>query len=254
MFDSYLDPGSNAGVGVFFTDRTGGFSKGGMSSLNLGRTDLDDVAALRANMGAVRRASGLECIAVVHQMHGVEVHDVDQDPDWRGDRWLGDRIPGAARIPLADAMVASVARVGLAIRVADCLPVLLADPWARIVAAAHAGRRGLLDGVLRSTVEAMTAKGARRITAWIGPHICGSCYEVPGDMAADAQHRIPGVATTTSWGSPAIDLGTGACIQLAELGVEVHSVDPCTLTTPSLFSHRGDGPDAGRQVGVVWLD
>ena len=80
-----------------------------------------------------------------------------------------------------------------------------------------------------------------------------ACYEVPAEMAADAQQRIPGAATTTSRGSPAIDLGAGARIQLSELGVEVRAMDPCTLTSPSLFSHRGDGPDSGRQVGVIWL-
>ena len=95
--------------------------------------------------------------------------------------------------------------------------------------------------------------GARRITAWIGPHICGDCYEVPAQMAADAAERIPECAAVTSWGSPAIDLGAGAEAQLEHLGVEVHRADPCTLTSTSLFSHRGDGPGAGRQIGLVWL-
>ena len=254
MFNSFIDPGSNAGVGLFFTDRTGGHSVGAIIGLNLGRTDEDELAALRANMADLRAASGISAVAVAHQVHGTEVLEVTPDPGWDQDRWLGDRIPGAAPLPVADALLTTSPRLGLAIRVADCVPVLFADPARRVVAAAHAGRRGLLDGVLVRTVEQMRTRGAREITAWIGPHICGQCYEVPGEMAEEADRIIPGVATTTSWGTPAIDLGAGARIQLDELGVTVVGMDPCTLTTETLYSHRGDGPAAGRQVGMIWLD
>src|SRR5699024_9288009 len=74
--------------------------------------------------------------------------------------------------------------VALAIMVADCPPVLLSDAGAGVVAAAHAGRVGLLDGVLERTVEAMSALGARaeRLEVTVGPSICGSCYEVPAEV------------------------------------------------------------------------
>lgn len=253
MFNSFIDPGSNAGVGLLFTDRTGGHSTGPITGFNLGRTDVDELEALRANMADLRAGAGITAIAVAHQVHGTTVLDVDADPGWQGDRWLGDRIPGAAALPVADALITTTPKLGLAIRVADCVPVLFADPVHRVVAAAHAGRRGLLDGVLVRTVEEMRKRGASRITAWIGPHICGDCYEVPRQMAVDADALIPGVASTSRWGTSSIDLGLGARIQLSEAGVSVVGMDPCTLTTETLYSHRGDQSAAGRQTGLIWL-
>jgi len=141
----------------------------------------------------------------------------------------------------------------MAVRVADCLPVLLADPAAGVVAAAHAGRVGLVAGVLPATLAAMRRRGARSITAWIGPHICGACYEVPGAMRADVARTLPGAWSTTSWGTPALDLGGAATIQLEAEGCLVHRVDPCTRETPTLHSHRRDAAAAGRQAGIVWL-
>ena len=254
MFAEFIDPAGNGGVGVAFTDRLGGVSEGALGRLNLGRSDLDEIDHLRTNMSRVRQAAGITPIVAVHQIHGTAVHLADDDGrDWSSDGWIGNGAPGVARLPVADAIVSTTPGLAVRSRVADCVPVILADPARRIVAGAHAGRVGLLEGVLPAAVAAMGDAGARRITAWIGPHICGDCYEVPAQMAADAAERIPECAAVTSWGSPAIDLGAGAEAQLEHLGVEVHRADPCTLTSTSLFSHRGDGPGAGRQIGLVWL-
>lgn len=254
MFASLIEPHLNARVGVGFTDRLDGASTGALGSFNLGRSDLDDLASLRANMSGLRAHLGVGEVAAVHQVHGTRVHLVDTDGrDWGGDAWLGDRLPGAEKLPVADAIVTTKPGVALMIRVADCLPVLLADQRAGVIAAAHAGRVGLLAGVLPATVAAMRKLGADRLRAWIGPHICGACYEVPEQMAAEAAARLPAAAARTSWGTSAIDLGAGAAAQLAGLGVDVRRLDPCTLTSPDLFSHRGDGAGAGRQVGVIWL-
>ena len=141
----------------------------------------------------------------------------------------------------------------MAIRVADCLPVLLADASAGVVAAAHAGRVGLVAGVLPAALAAMRGQGARDITAWIGPHICGACYEVPGAMRAEVTATLPGAWSTTAWGTPALDLGDAAAIQLEGEGCTVHRLDPCTKETATLHSHRRDAADAGRQAGIVWL-
>lgn len=253
MFTFHADPSEFAGVGLCFTDRTGGHSTGEITGFNLGRTHQDSLPALRANIADLRTATGLNSIAFVHQVHGVEVYDVDADSQWCGDRWLGDRIPGAAPIPIADALITTKPGIGLAIRVADCVPVLFADAKNRVIAAAHAGRRGLLAGILPLTIEAMRAKGAQQITAWIGPHICGECYEVPVEMAAEAAAIIPGITSTTSWGTAALDLGVGAQLQLEAAGVTVFREDPCTLSCENLYSHRGDGDSAGRQIGLIWL-
>jgi YfiH family protein len=150
-------------------------------------------------------------------------------------------------------LVTKLTGVALMMRVADCVPVLLADEEAGVIAIAHAGRIGLLAGVLDNTVAMMRDNGATALRAWIGPHICGSCYEVPDNMRAAASVNHPEMASTTSWGTPALDLGAGVVAALSRLGVgEITRLDPCTLTTPTLFSYRED-PQTGRQAGLIWL-
>ncbi|HEY4614232.1 MAG TPA: laccase domain-containing protein, partial [Citricoccus sp.] len=87
--------------------------------------------------------------------------------------------------------------------------------------------------------------------AWVGPGICGKCYEVPEDMHRDGADRIPATASRTSWGTPALDLPAGAAAVLDRLGVRVHRVDRCTLEDEQLFSHRR-APGQGRFAGLVW--
>lgn len=253
MFSHLIRPSLDSPVGVAFTNREGGFSAGSMASLNLGRTDVDDPAALARNGRAVTADLGVETLVALHQVHGTEVLTVDQDflAGWGPTHWLGEA-DGRPPLPVADAAVTALPGVALMIRVADCVPVLLADAEAGVVGGAHAGRVGFDQGVLAATVAAMQALGARGITAWIGPHVCGECYEVPQEMADDLASRHPGTAATTSWGSPSLDLGLGCAEQLQRLGVRVHRVDPCTLTTSSLHSHRRDGAGAGRQAGIIW--
>ncbi len=254
VFSFRNDPGAD-GAGVAFTDREGGVSAGPLGALNLGRTDLDDLAALRTNLATVRSALGVGPVVTVHQVHGTGVLDVDDEllAGWTEDSWLGDAVPGARRLRHADALVTTVRGVALAVRVADCLPVLLADPDAGVVGAAHAGRVGLAAGVLPAVLARLTELGARRITAWIGPHICGACYEVPEAMRDSFAADHPAASATTSWGTPSLDLGAAAEQQLAGLGCRVVRVGECTRESPSLHSHRRDGAGSGRQAGLVWL-
>jgi hypothetical protein len=192
-----------------------------------------------------------------------------------------DESPVAAE---ADALVSPTGRDPLAIMVADCLPVVFvsrrsgespaamavgrggraaasvpgagdAGPLTGPTAVAHAGRRGLLDGILQNTVERMRREGSGHepgdIQAWIGPAICGRCYEVPGQMRLDGAARIPATHSTTTWGTPALDLPAGAQSVLESLGVTVHRSPVCTREDPRLFSHRRD-PGRGRFIGLVW--
>lgn len=170
---------------------------------------------------------------------------------------------GASGRPLeeADALVSPTGEDPLAIMVADCLPVVFASrppggsELTGPTAVAHAGRRGLLDGVLEATVARLRATGAGdaagEIVAWVGPGICGRCYEVPEDMRRDGAARIPAAGSTTSWGTPALDLPAGAAAVLEALGVTVHRDDRCTFEDERLFSHRR-APGEGRFAGVVW--
>lgn len=254
MFSHRNDPAAD-GVGIAFTDREDGHSSGPLGSLNLGRTDVDDLDALRANLAAVRRALGVAQVISVRQVHGTDVLDVDEHllATWTVDSWLGASVPGAPPALVADAMVTQLPGVALAIRVADCLPVLFADPAAGVVAAAHAGRVGLAAGVLSATLARMAELGAREITAWIGPHVCAACYEVPAAMRDELADVLPGAWATTAWGTPALDLGRAAVVQLEAAGCRVIREDPCTRETATLHSHRRDGAAAGRQAGIVWL-
>lgn len=169
---------------------------------------------------------------------------------------------GAGQAPReADALVSGSGRDPLAIMVADCLPVVLVSrPAGRHeftgpTAVAHAGRQGLLDGVLEHTVHRMRQEGAGAapgdLQAWIGPAICGRCYEVPEQMRADGIARIPAAGSTTSWGTPALDLPAGAAAVLEGHGVAVHASGVCTREDHRVFSHRRD-PGRGRFVGLVW--
>jgi polyphenol oxidase len=161
----------------------------------------------------------------------------------------------------ADALVSPTGEDPLAIMVADCLPVVFAsrppggEELTGPTAVAHAGRRGLLDGVLEATVARLRAAGAGDATgdivAWLGPGICGRCYEVPDDMRRDGAARIPATDSTTSWGTPALDLPAGAAAVLESVDVTVHRDDRCTFEDERLFSHRR-APGEGRFAGVVW--
>lgn len=139
------------------------------------------------------------------------------------------------------------------VRAADCVPVLLADPDAQVIGAAHAGRLGMALGVVPATVARMRELGGDRITAWVGPHICGSCYEVPVDLRDEVAATVPASRSTTSWGTPALDIGAGVRAQLTAVGVEVVDVGRCTRESPDLHSYRRDGARAGRQAGVIRL-
>lgn len=241
------------GVQMAFTDREGGHSAGSLGSLNLGRTDVDELDAVRANGEAVRRAIGVELLVATHQVHGCAVLVADEAflSGWGCDSWLGEAA-GQPALPRADAIVTDRPGIALAVRVADCVPVLLADRTSGVVAVAHAGRAGVDLGVLEATVTQMRALGAGDVEAVVGPHVCADCYEVPEQMAAELESRHPGIRARTSWGTDSLDLG-GACgRQLEALGVGWRGVGGCTMTSPRLHSHRRDGAGAGRLAGLVW--
>jgi YfiH family protein len=229
-------------VEIAFTDRYGGVSAAPFDSLNLAIEGDDDPVACATNLRRVLDdfAPG-DRLADLRQVHGADVV-------------VGGR-PGAdgSSRPEGDALVTDRAGVVLAVRAADCVPVLLADAGAGVIGAAHAGRKGLAAGVVLRAVERMRDLGAADVTAWIGPHVCGSCYEVPRQMQAEVREVVPVAAATTSWGTPALDLGIGVRAQLEAVGVAVVDVSRCTLESDDLYSFRRDGRNAGRLAGLVRL-
>ena len=226
------------------TTRAGGRSGSPYASFNLGDHVGDDPVAVGANRRRLAQGIGLDPphVAWMNQVHGTDVAIVEGPQD--------------GQVPTADALVTDRPRLALAVVVADCVPVLLADPEAGIVAAAHAGRVGAAAGVLLRTLEAMESLGAERprIDALLGPAVCGACYEVPDAMRDEVDAALPGTASTTRTGTASVDLRRGLRRQLAEAGVRAVDTDPrCTLEDDQLFSHRRARP-TGRFAGVVWWE
>ncbi|WP_328376554.1 peptidoglycan editing factor PgeF [Streptomyces sp. NBC_01020] len=241
---------STNGAHFAFTDRWGGVSAVPYDELNLGGAVGDDPAAVVTNRELAARSLGIDPARVVwmNQVHGREVAVVDGP--WA--QTLGD----GAEIPATDAVVTARRGVPLAVLTADCVPVLLADPVAGVVAAAHAGRPGLVAGVVPAAVGAMVSLGAdpARITARTGPAVCGRCYEVPADMRAEVARTVPEAWSETSWSTPAVDVTAGVLAQLSALGVADRQHSPvCTLESTDHFSYRRDRT-TGRLAGYVWLD
>lgn len=179
-------------------------------------------------------------LARASQVHGDEVLLVDAPTP-----------PGQA--PTADALVTSTRGLGLMVRVADCVPVVLADVEAGVVGAVHSGRPGMVLDIATRTVEVMRQQGASDIAAWLGPHVCGACYEVPEQMRVEVSAVVPEARAETSWGTPSLDVGAGVRAQLERADVEVLEVGGCTREEQGLHSYRRDGAAAGRFAGLVWL-
>lgn len=231
-------------VEVAFTDRHGGHSEGPFASLNLGSSAGDDNTTVIANLASVSEALGVEGLHAMSQVHGAEVV-------------YGDtiRAHGSDTVPVCDAVVTDQVGVALLVRVADCVPVLLADSEVGIVGAAHAGRVGLVAGVVPAAVAALRERGSTSLEAWIGPRAGGCCYEVPEQMADDVESAVPGTRSQTTWGTASVDVGAGVVSQLTELGVTVKDLGArtCTITDHDLFSYRRQGTSSGRFGGVVVL-
>ncbi|MCC2310221.1 peptidoglycan editing factor PgeF [Cellulomonas chengniuliangii] len=238
-----LGPGVRAG----FTTRAGGVSGAPWASLNVGLNVGDRPADVLANRGLLAEWAGAP-VMFGEQVHGATVRVLDE---------AGSAHSGVAGE--ADALLTGSSRFAVAVYVADCVPLLLADAQAGLVAAVHAGRAGLAAGVVQAAVDTMLARGADvgRVRASIGPCISGDAYEVPEQMRADVAAVVPEAWAVTRWGTPGVDLGAGVAGELARAGVRaVSRVSTCTFTDERLYSHRrasAEGRPTGRFAGVVRL-
>lgn len=249
---------ARAEVQVAFTDRHGGVSGGPYASLNLAANgEHEDVVSENVDLAAYAFARGyadpddpfhllpgtpVPVVVGMRQVHGRDVHVVTH----------ADLARSADR-PTADALVTTERGVVLMVRVADCVPVLLADVDRGVVGAVHAGRPGLAAGVVPHALAAMRELGAERVVAWVGPHVCGRCYEVPEQMRAEVSAQVPEAFAETSWGTPALDIGAGVRGQLRAGDVEVVDASRCTMEDDDLYSYRRQGAESGRLGGLVWI-
>jgi len=228
------------GVDWGFTSTRGGSSVGDFASLNLGGHVGDDPLLVESNRTLVADAFGVgrDRLLFMNQRHGSNV--VVVDGPWQGEP------------PEADAIVTTSTDCALAVLVADCTPVLLVDQIAGVAAAVHAGRPGMMSGIVGRALDAMTDLGARSISAVVGPSVCGRCYEVPEAMRTQAARISPAAAAVSWQGTPAIDVAAGVVEQLRARSVAVQWIAGCSRESEELFSYRRRHR-TGRCAGVVRL-
>lgn len=233
-----------------FFGRQGGVSSGPYESLNVSDAGGDKPELAARNRAIAARELGFapERLVTVAQVHGSTVVTLTEAP------------AGGSR-PEADGMVTRMDGLALGILTADCAPVLLADPDAHVIGAAHAGWKGALSGIVGATVDAMTALGARpeSILAAIGPTIAGQDYEVGETFRSEFLGHDPDAEaffTTPPGGSPHFDLPRYVAKQLERAGIrKIEAVGGSTYGDPSrYFAHRfatHAGTVTGRQLSLI---
>lgn len=230
-------------VRMVFTAKAGGVSSSPYDSFNLGDHVGDASEDVASNRQRLADVLGLrpEQFVWMEQLHTNTVTVVDG--------------PQSEPVEATDAVVTTQPGLALCVLVADCVPVLLSDHNAGVIAAAHAGRLGARNGIVKKTVEKMVELGANpaNIQVLLGPAAAGASYEVPLEMARDVESRLPGSMTKTSKGTTGLDIRAGLVRQLLSLGVTHVDADPRdTVTDTDFFSYRREGT-TGRQAGVIWL-
>jgi YfiH family protein len=241
-----------AGIRHGFFTRRGGASSGIYAGLNCGPGSADQREAVTLNRARVAAALGVapERLLSLHQTHSTDV--VVAGPEGWSER------------PRADAAVTAVPGLALTVLTADCAPVLLADPEARVIGAAHAGWRGALEGILEATLAAMERLGARTgaVRAAVGPTISQRAYQVGPEFferfqAEEAGYErffAPGQGDRLHFDLPGFVLARLRAAGVAEAGW----IGACTYSEPERFfsyrrtTHAGE-PDYGRLISVIRL-
>lgn len=244
------------GLDAFVTTTAGGVSSGPYSSLNLGLHVGDREVDVLGNREQVAAALGttLDNLVFGEQVHGRAVQVVTAEHRGRSTRSLADVLPGA------DALVTAVPGVVLVVMVADCVPLVLHDPVAGVLACVHAGWGGTVRGVTTAAVETMVALGSRPadVDVGIGPAIYPERYQVGADVVGQAEAafgaRTSEVIRPDGTGRWTFDLWRANTIQLVEAGVAEIAIHLAALDTAraEFFTHRSDGP-CGRFAAVARL-
>lgn len=212
-----------------FTNRVGGVSKAPFDTANLGDHVGDDSLDVLANRALLEAQIGMP-IVFMNQTHGDTVVLVED-----------------AHTPTCDALITTKNQLAISVMVADCIPLLLKSDVA--VAAVHVGRKGLMNSITRKTIEAMRDLGAEQINSYIGPNICGNCYEVSEEIYQEVIQRFPSADSRARTGKFTLDLVAGLKSDLKDTVIMDHS--SCVFEDPKTFSYRRDGI-TGRQAGVIW--
>jgi YfiH family protein len=241
---------ARAGFSHAFFTRRGGVSEGPFAALNLSPEVGDLSEHVRENFGRAARTLGLppERLYVAAQVHGREVISLH-----------GTEAASTVARTAADAIVSKAPGIGCGVRTADCVPILLADPETGLVAAVHAGWRGLVRHVIASATERMLELGSRKgaLLAAFGPHIGPDAFEVGDDVAREIANASAarGVVERAASGKALVSLGRVVRAQLRAAGLEdahIEQVPGCTYRDASqFFSYRRDGQRSGRMLAVI---
>jgi YfiH family protein len=242
-----VEAAADGPVRAVFTTRAGGVSEGPFAGLNLGAATGDRAEHVRENRARVCADLGLdpERVTMGLQVHGATIRPVDAPT--RPGRFTG----GLRGWPDGDGLVTDRPGLALVVLAADCLPVLLWRRDAPAVAAAHAGWRGLVDGVLPAAAAALGQP--ERIGAAIGTGVGPCCYPVSREL----RDRFAAAFGEDVVHGDAVALARSARRALEAAGVPasaITEVEGCTSCEPDrLYSHRRDGRRSGRQAGIVWV-
>ena len=241
---------SSAGFRHAFFTRRGGVSSGAYATLNFSSTVGDREENVSENLRRAGEVLGLDSnrLFFLAQVHGRQVH-----------RLAGAESVQHVRSLSGDALVSLCGNLACCVRVADCVPVLLGDAESGGAAAAHAGWRGVVAGVVPATVKALSevSGGQPKLVAAIGPHISKAAFEVSADVAG----QLAGASSASdvvdwSWGErPHVSLKRAIRAQLQDAGVapdRIDDVDGCTVgDRDRFFSFRRDGRQSGRHLVAI---
>ncbi|KMY23815.1 hypothetical protein ACU19_02125 [Actinobaculum suis] len=242
-----------------FTSRAGGVSESPFESCNLGHHVGDNPGRVSRNRELLARELGTRPV-FMDQVHGTRIADAAALAE--SGCYASPETDGLTLAPPAAANDGK-ASFAAAVMVADCMPVLLVGKTSPRAAAVHAGRRGLLAGIVPVAIERLGVP----VDVYVGPCICPACYEVSAQMQEDSAAILPGVGASSRWGTPALDMRAGLRAQLAgnPLVGQIYDNEPCTYEDPTYYSYRrathvaqrsGEGaqPRTGRFAGIVTLE
>lgn len=229
-----------ANVKALVTLRQGGFSQGPYESLNLGIHAGDDLSIVQKNRQYLREAANLPSEPYwLSQVHGTQVIKLDGSP-------IQEKTE-------ADAAVSFIPNQIAVVTTGDCLPLLLCDKAGTLVAAVHAGWRGLASGVIEATVAELNT-APQNLLAWMGPAIGPNAFEVGDDVRVLFQHSQDDSAFIPFGKKWKLNIYRAASLRLNSLGItEIFGGDFCTFTDEERFFSYRRSPKSGRMASLIWL-
>lgn len=238
------------GIRGYFSTRIGGVSKGNYAGLNLAENVEDDLNNVLQNLELWAKSIDIDLnhLYTVTQVHGSEVVIVKKDA-----------IPSEIRKIKADALITDVKGYSIGVRTADCVPVLLSTPQDKVVAAIHAGWKGIKNRVISCTIKTLKENfgiNPEILYGAVGPAIGQCCYEVGQDLIDEMKKVLPVEDIIKNInGKNFLDLLQAVQLQLSENGLNMNNIEFINMCTRCyndyFYSYRRDGAKSGRHIAVI---